>query len=167
MSSAVTIRPVRPSDVSAVVAMVHELAEFTRAAHECHLTAGQLDMALFGPAPALFGHVAVGPDDAPVGFALWFLSFSTWEGTHGIYLEDLYVRPDARNSGAGRALVAELAAICVRRGCRRLEWAMLSWNPARSFYAALGATTADDVVPHRLSGDALHELAGRAATIPG
>jgi GNAT superfamily N-acetyltransferase len=163
MSSAVTTRPVRPSDVPAVVAMVHELAEFTRAAHECHLTTEQLDTALFADSPALYGHVAVDSDDVPLGSALWFLSFSTWEGTHGIYLEDLYVRPGSRNSGAGRALVAELAAICVERGYRRLEWAMLTWNPARSFYAALGATTLDDVVPHRLSGDPLHRLAERAS----
>ncbi|MDI5938607.1 hypothetical protein QLR68_10600, partial [Micromonospora sp. DH15] len=83
--------------------MVHELAAYERAADECHLTAGQLTEALFGPAPALFGHVAVDGADRPLGFALWFLNFSTWAGVHGIYLEDLYVRPEARGTGAAAA----------------------------------------------------------------
>ena len=161
MSRTVTIRPARPQDVPAVVAMVHELAAFERAADECRLTQDQLRAALFGAAPALFGHVAVDPDDVPLGFALWFLNFSTWEGVHGVYLEDLYVRPAARGTGAGRELLATLAAICVERGYRRLEWAVLSWNPARDFYAALGATAMDDWLPHRLSGPALHRLAER------
>jgi GNAT superfamily N-acetyltransferase len=143
--------------------MVHELAEFERAAAQCHLTREQLHTALSGPAPALFGHVAVGPDDVPLGFALWFLSFSTWEGVHGIFLEDLYVRPQARGSGAGRALVATLAALCLQRGYQRLEWAVLTWNPALDFYAALGAVVMHEWSPHRLSGAALVKLAERAA----
>ena len=162
MSSAVTIRPVRPSDVPAVVSMVHELAEFERASDQCHLTEEQLQAALFTAGPALFGHVAVGPDDVPVGFALWFLNFSTWEGVHGIYLEDLYVRPTARGTGAGRDLLAALAAICVDRGYGRLDWAVLAWNPARDFYAAMGATAMDGWLLHRLSGPALSKLAERA-----
>ena len=93
------VRPVRPEDVPAVVAMVHELAEYERAPEQCHLTTEQLHAALFSRAPALFGHVAVDDDDEPVGFALWFLNFSTWAGVHGIYLEDLYVRPAARGTG--------------------------------------------------------------------
>jgi GNAT superfamily N-acetyltransferase len=145
--------------VPAVVAMVHELAEYERAPEKCHLTGPQLHTALFGPQPALFGHVAVDPDDVPVGFALWFLNFSTWEGVHGIYLEDLYVRPAARGSGAGRALLATLAGICVERGCRRLDWWVLNWNPARDFYATIGATAMDEWIPYRLTGDALHRLA--------
>jgi GNAT superfamily N-acetyltransferase len=95
------------------------------------------------------------------GFALWFLSFSTWTGQHGIYLEDLYVRPDQRRSGLGRALLAELARICVARGYARLEWSVLDWNsPARRFYASLGAVEMDDWTVHRLAGPALHGLAG-------
>jgi GNAT superfamily N-acetyltransferase len=163
VSPTATIRPVRPGDVPAVVAMVHELADFERAPGECHLTTDQLTRALFCPAPALFGHVAVDADDVPLGFALWFLSFSTWEGVHGVHLEDLYVRPDARGTGAGRDLIAVLAALCVERGYRRLEWVMLTWNPARDFYAAIGATTMDEWLPHRLSGPALHRLAERAS----
>jgi GNAT superfamily N-acetyltransferase len=151
------IRPARPEDVPAVVSMVHELAEYERAPEQCHLTDEQLHAALFSPAPALFGHVA---DDGSqlLGFALWFLNFSTWEGVHGIYLEDLYVRPTARGSGAGRALLSALAGICVERGYRRLDWWVLRWNPAREFYAAIGATAMDEWIPYRLEGEPLQEL---------
>ncbi|MEU8188102.1 GNAT family N-acetyltransferase [Micromonospora carbonacea] len=154
-----TVRPARPGDVPAVVAMVHELAAYERAADECHLTAGQLTEALFGPTPALFGHVAVDGSDRPVGFALWFLNFSTWAGVHGIYLEDLYVRPEARGTGAGRRLLATLAAICVERGYRRLDWSMIDWNPAARFYASIGASPMAEWVPYRLTGAALTALA--------
>jgi GNAT superfamily N-acetyltransferase len=157
------VRPARPSDVPAVVAMVHELADFERAADQCHLTDAQLRAALFGPRPALFGHVAVDAAGQPVGFALWYVNFSTWEGTHGVHLEDLYVRPSARGTGAGGALLAALAAVCVERGYRRLEWVMLDWNPAAEFYAAIGATVVEDWVPYRLGGDALRRLAERAS----
>ena len=143
--------------------MVHELAEFERAADQCHLTEDQLEGALFGPSPHLFGHVAVDDGDTPVGFALWFLNFSTWAGTHGLYLEDLYVRPAARGTGAGGALLASPARICVERGYRRMEWVMLDWNPAAEVYAAIGATVIDSWVPYRLSGEALTRLAARAS----
>ncbi|MCM0675724.1 GNAT family N-acetyltransferase [Micromonospora phytophila] len=176
-ASAPTIRPARPEDVPAVVAMVHELAEYERAADQCHLTSEQLTAALFATAPgpgaapgpswsshspALYGHVAVDADDRPLGFALWFLNFSTWAGVHGIYLEDLYVRPAARGTGAGRLLLATLAAICVERGYQRLEWWMINWNPAAGFYASIGARPMDEWVPYRLSGDALAGLAAQA-----
>lgn len=157
-----TVRPARPDDVPAVVAMVHELAAYERAADQCRLTAEQLTAALFGPAPALFGHVAVDDADRPVGFALWYLNFSTWSGVHGVYLEDLYVRPEARGTGAGRQLLATLAAICVERGYQRLDWWMLHWNPAARFYASVGATALNEWVPYRLTGPALVELAARA-----
>jgi GNAT superfamily N-acetyltransferase len=160
---AAVVRPARPSDVPAVVAMVHELADFERAADQCHLTEDQLRSALFGDRPMLFGQVAVDPADEPLGFALWFLNFSTWEGSHGIHLEDLYVRPAARGTGAGGALLAALAAICVARGYPRMEWVMLNWNPAAEVYAAMGATVVDDWVPYRLTGPALHRLADRAS----
>lgn len=166
MSPTTTVRPARPSDLPAVVAMVHELATFERAAEQCHLTADQLSVALFGPQPTVYGHVAVTGSDEPVGFALWYLNFSTWEGTHGVHLEDLYVRPAARGSGAGLALLATLAAICAERGYRRMEWVMLDWNPAAEFYAAIGAEVVHDWVPYRLSGDALHRLAERATGKP-
>ncbi|MBM7490656.1 GNAT superfamily N-acetyltransferase [Micromonospora luteifusca] len=172
-----TIRPARPEDVPAIVAMVHELAEYERASDQCHLTAEQLTSALFPTvpgrgaaadapsptaAPALFGHVAVDEHDEPIGFALWFLNFSTWAGVHGIYLEDLYVSPAARGTGAGRLLLATLADICVRRGYRRLEWWMINWNPAAGFYASIGAEQMSEWIPYRLSGDALRQLANQA-----
>jgi GNAT superfamily N-acetyltransferase len=153
------IRPARPSDVPAVVAMVHELAEYERAPEQCHLTEGQLSDALFAPQPALFGHVAVDAWDEPVGYALWFLNFSTWEGVHGIYLEDLYVRPAARGTGAGQTLLATLAAICVERGYQRLDWWVLHWNPAREFYHAIGAAPMNEWIPYRVTGPALTALA--------
>ncbi|MCG5462030.1 GNAT family N-acetyltransferase [Micromonospora sp. NPDC053740] len=178
-----TIRPARPEDVPAVVAMVHELAEYERAPEQCHLTTEQLTSALFATAPpgrdlrsdapswsggttapALFGHVAVDEHDEPVGFALWFLNFSTWAGVHGIHLEDLYVRPAARGTGAGRLLLAALADICVRRGYQRLEWSMIDWNPAAGFYASVGAEQMSEWVPYRLSDAALRELAEHATT---
>jgi len=162
-SDPVTIRPARPEDVPAIVAMVHELAEYERAAQECHLTEEQLAKALF-PAdgrPALFGHVAT-IGGVPEGFALWFLNFSTWEGVHGIYLEDLYVRPAARGIGAGRALLATLAEECVRRGYSRLEWWVLHWNSTRDFYHAIGAVHMEEWLPYRLSGPALRQLAAQA-----
>jgi len=167
VSSAFSIRPARPEDVPAVSAMVHELAEFEQATDKCHLTEEQLTAALFGVRPAVFAHVAVpnkGEDGGePIGMALWFVNFSTWEGTHGLYLEDLYVRPAARGTGAGGALLAALAAVCVERGYRRMEWVMLDWNPAAEFYAAIGATVIADWLPYRLTGPALDRLAERAS----
>lgn len=165
-SPAPTIRPARPADVPAVVAMVHELADYERAADQCRLTEEQLTAALFCPAPALFGHVAVDDRDEPVGFTLWFLNFSTWAGVHGVYLEDLYVRPEHRGTGAGRLLLAALAEICVERGYERLEWWMINWNPAARFYASIGAVQLDEWVPYRLSGPALHGLAAQSTSAP-
>ncbi|WP_329111489.1 GNAT family N-acetyltransferase [Micromonospora sp. NBC_01699] len=143
--------------------MVHELAEYERAPDECHLTEQQLHAALFAEQPALFGHVAVDTDGNPIGLALWFLNFSTWRGVHGIYLEDLYVRPAARGTGTGRRLLATLAAVCVERGYERLDWSVLSWNPAREFYHAIGATAMDGWLPYRLTGAALTDLARHTA----
>jgi GNAT superfamily N-acetyltransferase len=153
----VEIRPAVPADVSAIVEMVYELATFERALDECHLTPARLETALFGADPRVYCHVATRGGDV-LGMALWFLTFSTWEGVHGIYLEDLYVRPTARGTGAGKALVATLARICVEQGYPRLEWAVLDWNPAREFYDALGAAPKVDWVPYRLSGAPLATL---------
>jgi GNAT superfamily N-acetyltransferase len=159
VSKGFSIQPVRPQDVPAVVSMVHELADYERAADECHLTVDDLHAALFGPSPALFGHVAHDPSGAPVGSMLWFLNFSTWTGRHGIYLEDLYVRPAARGDGVGAALLATLADVCVQRGYSRLDWSVLDWNPAREFYHRLGAVAMSEWVPYRLTGSALSEIA--------
>jgi GNAT superfamily N-acetyltransferase len=156
------IRPAEAADVDAIVGLVGDLAEYERARHEVQIDAPSLHAALFGPAPAVYGHVAV-VDGEVVGFALWFLSFSTWLGRHGIYLEDLYVRPEHRGGGHGRALLAALARIAVERGYGRLEWAVLDWNePALAFYRALGAVALDEWTVHRLTGDALRHVAAQA-----
>jgi GNAT superfamily N-acetyltransferase len=152
------VRRIRPEDVDAVVELVHALAEYEREPDACHLTAPQLHAALFGEAPALFGHVAE-LDGAVAGFTLWFLNFSTWRGTHGIYLEDLYVREELRGSGLGKALLATLAAECVEHGYQRLEWSVLNWNPAIGFYRALGASPQDEWTVYRLADDPLRALA--------
>ena len=163
MSERFVIRPVRPEDVPAVVYMVHELAEFERAADECHLTEADLHAALFAPTPALFGHVAHDEDGNAIGAMLWFLNFSTWEGRHGIYLEDLYVRPQARGHGLGAAMLATLADVCVQRGYPRLEWWVLDWNPAREFYHRIGARAMSEWVPYRIDGEPMRSLAATAA----
>lgn len=161
------IRPVQPADVPELVAMVYELAEYERAPDECHLTSELLQAALFGApagdgagaAPALFGHVAV-VDGLPVGYALHFLNFSTWEGVHGIYLEDLYVRPAHRGSGLGKALLVNLAEIAAARGYARVEWSVLDWNaPSIEFYRSLGAAPMEGWSTFRLTGPALARTA--------
>jgi GNAT superfamily N-acetyltransferase len=154
-----TVRPIRPDDVPAVVALVRELADYERALHEARLTAEQLTGALFGDSPALFGHVAEGGGEV-VGMALWFLNFSTWRGTHGIHLEDLYVQPRHRGHGLGRELLRTLAAVCVERGYSRLEWSVLDWNtPSIDFYKAAGAVPMDGWTVFRLTDDALADFA--------
>jgi GNAT superfamily N-acetyltransferase len=155
----VTVRPIRPDDVPAVVALVRELADYEKALHEARLTEEQLSAALFGDSPALFGHVAEDGGQV-VGMALWFLNFSTWRGTHGIYLEDLYVSPAHRGSGLGRELLRTLAAVCVERGYSRLEWSVLDWNaPSIEFYKAAGAVPMDGWTVYRLTDDALTDFA--------
>ncbi len=139
--------------------MVHELAAYERASDECHLTEADLATALFGPDPALYGHVARDVAGEPIGMMLWFLDFSTWEGRHGIYLEDLYVKPAARGLGLGKAMLGTLADICVARGYPRLQWWVLDWNPAREFYHAIGGVAMSEWVPYRVSGDPLQRLA--------
>jgi GNAT superfamily N-acetyltransferase len=154
-----TVRPIRPDDVPAAVGLVRELAEYEKAAHEVRLTEEQLTAALFGPAPQLFGHVAVAGGEV-VGVALWFLNFSTWRGTHGIYLEDLYVQPRHRGAGLGRELLRTLAGVCVEHGYSRLEWSVLDWNtPSIEFYKAAGAVPMDEWTVFRLTDDALRDFA--------
>jgi GNAT superfamily N-acetyltransferase len=158
-----SIRRVGEADLSDVVAMVRELADYEHALDQCELTVDVLRTALFGPAPALSGHVAVRGDVGVVGIALWFLSYSTWTGVPGIYLEDLYVRPGYRGGGAGRALLAALAAECVSKGYRRLQWSVLDWNtPSIEFYRRLGAELTPEWVGCRMTGDSLAELASES-----
>jgi GNAT superfamily N-acetyltransferase len=159
-----TVRSIRPDDVPAVVGLVRELAEYERALHEVRLTEEQLTECLFGDSPALFGHVAE-DDGAVVGVALWFLNFSTWRGTHGIYLEDLFVQPQHRGKGLGKELLRTLAAVCVERGYSRLEWSVLDWNtPSIDFYKAAGALPMDEWTVFRLTDDALTDFAADRRT---
>jgi GNAT superfamily N-acetyltransferase len=154
-----SVRPIRPDDVPAVVGLVRELADYEKALHEVRLTDEQLTGALFGDSPALFGHVAE-QDGEVVGVALWFLNFSTWRGTHGIYLEDLYVSPRHRGAGLGKELLRTLAAVCVERGYSRLEWSVLDWNtPSIDFYKAAGAVPMDEWTVFRLTDEALTTFA--------
>ncbi|MET8095714.1 GNAT family N-acetyltransferase [Streptomyces sp. NPDC005236] len=158
------IRNATPEDIPVIHALVRELAEYEKALDEARATPEQLREALFGENPAAYAHIA--EDDVtgePAGFSLWFLSFSTWRGVHGIYLEDLYVRPSARGGGHGRALLTELARICAERGYQRLEWSVLNWNrPAIGFYESLGARPQDEWTVYRLTDDALETLGKRA-----
>jgi GNAT superfamily N-acetyltransferase len=152
------VRRVRPSDVDTVVGLVHDLAAHEKAPDECQLTSEQLHTALFGPTPSLYGHVAT-VDGEVAGFALWFLNFSTWRGTHGIYLEDLYVRQEHRGSGLGIALLTALAQECVRRGYARLEWVVLEWlTPTIEFYRSIGAVPMDEWKTFRLTDEPLRAL---------
>jgi GNAT superfamily N-acetyltransferase len=154
------IRPARPADIPVIYQLIRDLARYEKALAEVTGSEADLRRWLLAEPPAVFAHVAE-HDGEVAGFALWYLSFSTWEASHGIYLEDLYVRPEARRLGLGRALLAELARICVARGYRRLEWSVLDWNtPARDFYASLGAAEMSEWMVHRLSGPALRDLAG-------
>jgi len=161
------IAPITPSDVSRTVELVYELAVYEKLPEQCHLTAEQLHAALFCPRPAVFGLVAragTEPNSPQVGYALYFLNFSTWEGVHGIYLEDLYVSPTQRGSGLGRALLTSLAATAVRRGYARVEWSVLDWNaPSIGFYRSLGAIPMDGWTTFRLTGPDLARTAGGTA----
>lgn len=152
------IRWVAEADLAAVVGLVYELAEYERVPQECQLTPEQLREALFGPEPSLFGHVAE-VDGSVVGCALWFLNYSTWKGSHGIYLLDLFVQPGHRGRGLGRSLLAALAAESRRRGLTGLEWSVLDWNrPAIAFYQSLGAQPVDGWTTYQLTGSALAAL---------
>ena len=151
------IRPATPADIPALHTLIRELAEYEKALEEAKATEDQLHEALFGERPAAYAHLSV--DDTTgevVGYAIWFLNFSTWRGVHGIYLEDLYVRPTARGAGHGKALLTELARLCVERGYARLEWSVLNWNaPTIAFYESIGARPQDEWTVYRLTDEAL------------
>ncbi|WP_150252065.1 GNAT family N-acetyltransferase [Nocardiopsis deserti] len=154
------IRPARPDDVPVIHALVRELAEYEKEPDAVVATEQDLRTALFGPDAAVFAHVAQEDGDGQVvGFALWFRNYSTWTGRHGVYLEDLYVRPQARGRGHGLALLRTLARICVERGYTRLEWSVLDWNePSIRFYESLGSRPMDGWTVRRLDGGALEAL---------
>jgi GNAT superfamily N-acetyltransferase len=155
------IRPATSEDVPALLALIQELADYERESDAVEATAESLEAVLFGAVPAVFALVAE-HDGEVVGCAIWFVSFSTWTGRHGIYLEDLVVREAFRGHGYGGRLLAELARITQDRGYARLEWSVLDWNePALGFYRSIGAVAMDGWTVHRLTGDALAALAER------
>ena len=155
-----TIRKAVPADSALVFDLIRELAEYERLAHEVDATEGQVAAALFGPEPRVFAEIAEWEGE-PAGFALWFYNFSTFRGRHGIYLEDLFVRPALRSRGIGRALLQRLARRCVEEKLARLEWWVLDWNePALAFYRSIGALPMDEWTVQRVTGQALLDLAG-------
>lgn len=155
------IRRAVAADVPVVLELVRELAAYEREPDAVIATEALLHEALFGADPSAEAHVAE-VDGEVVGFALWYRSFSTWQGKPGLWLEDLYVRPAHRGSGLGKALLVTLAEVCVERGWTRFEWWVLDWNtPAQAFYRSLGATPEDAWTVWRVDGDALANLAGR------
>jgi GNAT superfamily N-acetyltransferase len=153
------IREARRDDVPTILQLIHDLATYEKEPDAVRNTVQGLEEALFGPHPRIFAHIA--EDDGGIqGFALWFLNYSTWEGVHGIYLEDLYVRPEARGSGYGKALLRTLAGIAAERGYARVEWSVLNWNePSVNFYRSLGAFPQDDWTTFRLTGEPLTAFA--------
>ena len=155
----VTIRPAVEDDLDLIIGFVRALAEYERLADEVRLDRARFADHLFGPHPAVEVLIAE-LDGIPVGFALFFHNFSTFEGARGVYLEDLFVVPEARGSGAGRALLSGLAQLAVQRGCARLEWSVLDWNQsAIAFYRSIGARGMDEWTVNRLDGEGLKMLA--------
>lgn len=160
------IRSAIRADVPRIHELIRELADYERSLDQVRATAEDLATALFGPDPAVFAHVAVVGGEV-VGFALWFVNFSTWLGKHGIYLEDLYVTPAMRGQGHATALLSELAAICVHRGYSKFEWWVLDWNElAQGFYQSIGAIAMTEWTVHRLTGQPLADLAAARAGLP-
>jgi GNAT superfamily N-acetyltransferase len=156
----ISIRPAGEDEVGLVLQFIRDLAKYERLEHEVKATEAGLRAALFGSRPYAEVVFACLNGD-PVGFALFFHNFSTFMGRPGIYLEDLYVRPEARGLGIGRRLLAWLAVTAISRGCGRLEWAVLKWNePSIQFYRKLGAVAMDQWDIYRVTGPALDRLAG-------
>jgi GNAT superfamily N-acetyltransferase len=153
-----SIRAARADEASLVLGFVRELADYEELSHEVDATEDMIESALFGPDPRLFCDIAEW-DGVPVGFSLWFLNFSSFRGRHGIFLEDVFVRPAFRGRGIGKALLAALARRCVEKGWTRFEWSVLDWNaPSIAFYRSLGATLLDEWTICRMSGEALRAL---------
>jgi len=154
------LRPATEGDLDVIIELIHALADYEREPDAVRLDRETLRGHLFGPRPYAEVILAETPEGASAGFALFFHNFSTWEGRPGIYLEDLFVRPELRGHGYGKALLAELARLAVERGCARLEWAVLDWNePSIQFYKALGAVPMDEWTTYRVTGQALRTLA--------
>src|SRR6476619_6593092 len=162
--AAFIVRPAEPTDVPSLLALVRELAEYEREPDAVEATHEHFEQALFPGDGEARSHALVAEVDGDVvGMAVWYVTFSTWTGRHGIWLEDLYVRPEQRGTGLGSALLATLAATAVERGWQRLEWWVLGWNaPSIAFYDGLGARPMNEWVHYRMDGDELRALATRA-----
>ena len=159
----ISLRSAKPSDTGVIYALIRELAVYEELLHVVDATEDMIGDALFGAAPRAFCELAEWNGQV-AGFSLWFYNFSTFRGRHGIYLEDLFVRPEFRGKGLGKALIVSLARRCVAEDLARFDWSVLDWNsPSIAFYKALGATMLDDWTGCRVTGDALATLAGRAA----
>ncbi|HEV2630633.1 MAG TPA: GNAT family N-acetyltransferase [Pseudolabrys sp.] len=155
------IRRAAPADAALVFALVCELADYENLQHEVDATPEEIARALFSPEPRLYCDLAEW-DDQPAGFAVWFLNFSTFRGRHGLYLEDVFVRPEFRGRGIGKALMQRLARTCVDNGYARFEWAVLDWNaPSIAFYQSIGAEIKGEWKVCRMSGPALTKFAGQ------
>lgn len=154
-----SIRPAVIADTDEILAMIYELALYEKAPEEAKASREQIIDTFFSDNPKVFCEI-VEVDGAIAGIAIWFLNYSTWQGKHGIYLEDLFIRPQYRGKGFGKALLKHLAAICEERGYGRFQWWVLDWNePSIEFYKALGAVAMDEWTVYRVSGEALTHLA--------
>ncbi len=161
-SSSLAVRPAMPADIPQILAFIRELAEYEKLAHEAVATSEQMQAHLFGARP--YAEVIIAEvDGESAGFALFFHNFSTFTGQPGIYLEDLFVRPQFRGAGVGKRLISQVAKIAVERNCSRFEWSVLDWNePAIRFYRSLGASPMDAWTVQRVTGEALQTLAEQA-----
>ncbi|THV16648.1 GNAT family N-acetyltransferase [Rhizobium rhizophilum] len=154
-----TIRPATPEDAATILGFITELAVYEKAGHEVEATEQTIRTSIFGEG-SVTEAVILEADGHPAGFAVWFHSYSTWQAKNGLYLEDLYVSPDYRGSGAGKLLLKHLARIAVERGCGRFEWSVLDWNtPAIRVYDAIGAEPQTEWIRYRLAGDKLETFA--------
>jgi GNAT superfamily N-acetyltransferase len=164
----VPLRPATEADLDTIIELIHALAEYEREPDAVQLDRDEFAVHLFGPNPYAEVILAETADGASAGFALFFHNFSTWTGKPGIHLEDLFVRPEYRGQGYGKALLVELARIAIERNCGRLEWAVLDWNaPSIAFYKSLGALPMADWTTYRLTGETLEALAAAPSPVPG
>jgi GNAT superfamily N-acetyltransferase len=154
-----TIRPATPDDAGTILGFITELAIYEKAGHEVEATEETIRSSIFGEGSVTDAAI-LEKDGQPAGFAVWFYSYSTWQAKNGLYLEDLYVSPDHRGSGAGKLLLKHLARIAVEKGCGRFEWSVLDWNePAIRVYDAVGAEPQNEWIRYRLAGDRLKAFA--------
>jgi len=156
--SSLTIRKAELNDAALILRFVTELAVYEKAEHEVVASVSDIEQSIFSDkhsTDAIIGEI----DGKPIGFAVFFFNYSTWQGKHGLYLEDLYVSPESRGTGAGKALLKYLAKLAVHKDCGRFEWSVLNWNePAIQFYQSIGAEPKDEWTGYRLSGDALQSF---------